>query len=146
MGEVIRVRPSGDGTWAVVTVQDSGHGYRDDPCPRCPWRKDAPIGAFPAQAFRDSAHTTYDMAENMFGCHGTAQTTPLTCAGFLLRGASDNLTVRLALRSGRIDLDTVSSPVELYADYREMAIVNGVDPHDPVLAPCRGDRFIGDNG
>lgn len=142
MSDIVNVRPSGDGKWAVVTALGPGGGYQKEPCPRCPWRKDAPIGAFPAQAYRDSAHTTYDQGDAMFGCHTTVRTTPLTCAGYLLAGASDNLTVRMAIALGRLDIDAVRSPVELYASFSAMAIANGVDPADPVLAPCRGDRFI----
>ncbi|MGM1059416.1 DUF6283 family protein [Saccharothrix sp. Mg75] len=99
-----------------------------------------PTGAFPPQVFRDSARTTYDMATHTFGCHGPARTRPQTCAGFLLRGASDNLTVRLALINGRIDPDSISSLVGLYPNYRAMAIANGLDPDDAALVPCRCDR------
>lgn len=140
--EIIRVRPSGDGLWAVVTTIGSDRAYQKTPCPRCPWRLDAPIGAFPAQAYRDSAHTAYDVAESLFGCHATARTNPATCAGFLLRGAFDNLSVRIAITLGRLDMDAVHSPVGLYANYRAMAIANGVSPDDPVLAPCRGEDSL----
>lgn len=140
--KIVMVRPAGDGKWGVVTVERQGNDHKTEPCPRCPWRLDAPVGAFPPQVFRDSARTTYDMATHTFGCHGSARNRPQTCAGFLLRGASDNLTVRLALIKGRIDPDSISSPVELYANYREMAIANGVDPDDNALTQCRGDRSL----
>jgi hypothetical protein len=134
------VRPAGDGKWGVVTIERRGTDYRTKPCSGCPWRVDAPLNAFPPQVFQDSARTTYDMATHTFGCHSSSRSAPQTCAGFLLRGASDNLTVRLAVVSGRIDPDSIGSPVELYSDYRAMAIANGVDPGDAALAPCRGDR------
>ncbi|MEU7004145.1 DUF6283 family protein [Nonomuraea sp. NPDC046570] len=54
------------------------------PCARCPWRVDTPVGVFPAQVFRDSAATTYDLAVAPFGCHASDPNRPLTCAGFLL--------------------------------------------------------------
>ncbi len=104
----------------------SRHDHRIEPCPRCPWRVDAPLNAFPPQVFRDSARTTYDLATHTFGCHGSSRTAPQTCAGFLLRGASDNLTVRMAVLDGRIDLNSISSPVQLYPDYRAMATANGL--------------------
>ncbi|WP_433261564.1 DUF6283 family protein [Actinosynnema sp. CS-041913] len=138
--KIVMVRPAGDGKWGVVTVERRGSDHRTEPCPRCPWRLDAPAGAFPPQVFRDSARTTYDMAIHTFGCHGSARTRPQMCAGFLLRGASDNLTVRLALIKDRIDPDSISSPVGLYPNYRAMAVANGVAPDDAALAPCRGDR------
>ncbi|QFZ24500.1 hypothetical protein EKG83_25820 [Saccharothrix syringae] len=136
------VRPAGDGKWGVVTIERRGTDYRTEPCPRCPWRVDAPLNVFPPQVFRDSARTTYDLATHTFGCHGSSRSAPQTCAGFLLRGASDNLTIRLAVVSGRIDPDSIGSPVELYSDYRAMAVANGVDPNDPALTPCRGDRAM----
>ncbi|MFI6803287.1 DUF6283 family protein [Streptosporangium canum] len=78
----------------------------------------------------------YDLAVATFGCHSCDQENPLLCAGFLLVAAADNLTIRM---SGR-DYSDVHSDVELFDSYRQMAIANGVDPDDPVLAPCRGDR------
>lgn len=110
--------------------------YRREPCPECPWRKDAPIGAFPAEAFRVSAKTAYDMTVHTFSCHMSGSEKPATCAGFLLSGADHNLAVRLARSTGSIS-DDVKSDVPLYGSYREMAEANGVDPEDPILAPCR---------
>lgn len=120
--------------WGVVTVEVN-RGHQTAPCARCPWRKDAKIGRFPAEVFRLSARTTYDMADTTFGCHMSPMDRALTCAGFLLRGAADNLIVRL--RAGQYG--DVHSDVELYGSYREMAIANGVDADDPVLEPCRGE-------
>lgn len=138
---VLRVRPSGDGTWGVVTVEGTGHAHQTEPCRRCPWRTDAPIGAFPAQVFRDSAHTSYDQSQHAFGCHSDPED-PKMCAGFLMRGAAHNITVRVAIIEGKLDPTTITSPVELYPDYRAMAIANGVAPDDPVLEPCRTNPVL----
>lgn len=131
---------AGDGEFAVSTVVSSGgHAHRTRPCSNCPWRVDAPVGAFPAEAYRHSARTAYDMAQTTFGCHNSTTEKPATCAGFLLRGADHNLTVRLAVMQGHIDQRRLSDDgVELYEDYRAMAEANGVKPDDPVLIPCRG--------
>ena len=130
-----------DGEFAVDTiVSDKGDpsAYRRKPCEDCPWRSDVPTGRFPADAFRHSARTAYDMAETMFSCHVSGSEKPATCAGFLLRGAGHNMLYRLALISGKIDPREISDAgIPLYAGYREMAIANGVDPDDPVLSPCR---------
>jgi hypothetical protein len=124
---------------AVLTVQGGNSGYRTSPCPTCPWRKDA-VGIFPAQAFRHSAHTAYDMAQETFACHAVGCQKPKTCAGFLLRGSQHNLSVRLMLSRGEIDLDTVSDGgIELFDSYADMAIANGVGKNDPILKPCRGE-------
>jgi hypothetical protein len=133
---VVLVRPGANG-WGVVTIDAPGNAYQDEPCLRCPWLLDAPIGAFPPEVFRLSAHTTYDQATRKFGCHASKPDEPLTCAGYLLRGAAHNLTVRVY---GPDVATAVSSDRPLYDNYREMAIANGVDSHDPVLAPCRDSR------
>lgn len=86
--------------------------------------------------FRDSA-ATYDLAVAAFGCHASDPNRPRTCAGFLLRGAADNLAIRMS----RGDHSDVHSDVELYDNnYVEMAVANGVDRDDPLPAPGRGER------
>lgn len=125
---------------AVLTVKTKGNGsycYRREPCVECPWRKDSKIGAFPAEAYRLSATTAYDMANNIFACHMSGSERPATCAGFLLRGAAHNLSIRMRQAKEDLDLDSVHSDVDLYDSYREMAEANGVSPDDPVLKPCR---------
>lgn len=125
---------------AVLTVIGSGkgRGHRVEPCAECPWRRDRPIGEFPAQAFRISAPTAYDAAMSVFACHMSGARAPQTCAGFLMSdGAIHNLLVRIRQSDGRLDLDKISSPFPLYESYREMAVANGVAPDDPVLARCR---------
>lgn len=113
---------------------------RREPCAECPWRTDAPQGAFPAEAYRFSARTAYDMAESTFACHMSGAKAPATCAGFLLRGADHNLHVRMAIMQDRYDPEIVSDRgIDLYEGYRSMAIANGVDPDDPAIAPCRGE-------
>ena len=129
------VRPAGD-AHQVVTVEGGQDTYRRKPCSDCPWRVDA-VGEFPAEAFRHSANTAYDMSTHMFACHQSGAEKPAACAGFLLRGAEHNLTVRLKRMDGRIAGDVDSNGQELHQTYRAMAIANGVDPDDQVLAPCR---------
>lgn len=140
MAEVISIHDGGDGKWGVKSVIGGSGDFQKHPCPRCPWRKDAPIGAFPAEAFRFSARTTYDLANTVFGCHASKSDTPMTCAGFLLQGAADNLAVRMRLRT--TDFSEVHTTVDLYESYRAMAIANGVDPDDPALELCRGNQQV----
>lgn len=131
----LQVRLAGD-EHQVVTLQGGPGGYRRTPCPDCPWRTDA-TGVFPAEAFVHSAETAYDLATHMFGCHQSGTAKPATCAGFLLRGADHNLTVRLGYRSGRFKDDVHDGGHALHPNYRAMAIANGVDPSHPALVPCR---------
>lgn len=133
---VTDVRPAGPDHQVVTVEGGDGRSYRRKPCAKCPWRRDA-VGEFPAEAFRHSAHTAYDLARETFACHDSGAKTPAVCAGFLLRGADHNLAVRLRRMDGRIDADISDGGLDLFDSYREMAEANGVSPEDPVLAPCR---------
>lgn len=142
--EVSNPRDCGDGLHRVVSVktQDKeGMVHRKVPCEECPWRKDAPIGRFPAEAYRHSASTSYDMAQSMFSCHMQPPEGPAICAGFLNVNADNNLAVRLAIAAGRFDFaDLPVSPVALYGSYREMAEANGVPADDDALLLCRSNK------
>lgn len=131
---ITQVRPAGE-DHRVVTVEGGGPGHCKRPCADCPWRKDA-TGVFPAEAFRLSASTAYDMAQNTFACHQAGVGQPRVCAGFLLRGADHNLAVRLGMIQGKYG-GVSDCGLELHENYRAMAIANGVDPEDEVLVPCR---------
>ena len=148
-GKVIDVRAAG-GNHRVLSVDMDADGqgsFRRRPCdahddkPACPWRLDAQVGEYPPEAYRLSAPTAYDMATRGFGCHQSTAEKPQACAGFLLRGAADNLMIRMWIARG-VDLSQVMSGVPLYASYRDMAIANGVDPDDPTIAPCRGGTVL----
>ncbi|MDH0071275.1 DUF6283 family protein [Stenotrophomonas maltophilia] len=137
----IRVRQAGP-DHQVVTVQGARAAddrYCKRPCPDCPWRIDA-VGKWPADAFRASAETAYDMASHTFACHSAGADKPRLCAGFLLRGADHNLTVRLDRMRNRQRDDVEDGGHALHASYADMAIANGVPADDPVLAPCRAPR------
>lgn len=133
---VVKVTPAGP-LHQVVTVVGGPGAYRRKPCAKCPWRVDA-TGEFPAEAFRASASTAYDLAQNTFACHDSGASKPAICAGFLLRGADHNLSVRMLRITERgIFSDVVDGGVQLHDSYRAMAIANGMDPDDQALAPCR---------
>lgn len=136
---ITNVRPAGlndrGEEHQVLTVNGGSGAYRRTPCTNCPWRVDA-VGEFPAEAFKHSARTSYDMAQESFGCHDSGSDKPATCAGFLLRGADHNLGVRLKRMRGEC-LDVQDGGCELHENYRAMAIANGVAADDPVLAACR---------
>ena len=137
--KILAIQPAGD-NHQVVTVSGAGTGsskrYRRKPCAKCPWRTDA-AGEFPAAAFKHSAGTAYDMAQHTFACHDSGTEKPAICAGFLLRGAEHNLSIRLARMKGEIQDDVQDGGLELFENYRRMAIANGVDPDDPDIGPCR---------
>lgn len=135
-------RPAGP-DHQVVEVKGREGKYRRQPCAGCPWRADN-TGNFSAEAFRLSADTAYDMSQHSFGCHESGAQHSQTCAGFLLRGAAHNLAVRMGFIEGHLKDDVTDGGHELYEDYTQMAIANGVDPDDPVLLPCRGPNDYND--
>jgi hypothetical protein len=132
---VVNIRPAGTDHQVVTVVGGQGL-YRRKPCADCPWRRDA-VGQFPAEAFRHSANTAYDMSQHTFACHQSGNKKPAICAGFLLRGADHNLTVRLKRMEGKIVDDVHEDGHELFENYREMAVANGVGADEAVLQPCR---------
>ncbi|ONK13239.1 DUF6283 family protein [Streptomyces sp. MP131-18] len=148
-GTVVCQRP-GDDVWGVTTVEISGRPRaRKTVCGGeipCPWRRDAPPGQFPAEVFRISAPTSYDQGTRGFACHGHEAKNPYLCAGWLLRGASDNLMVRRYMADRTLLPPTLTPGMELYDSYRAMAIANGVASDDPVLAPCRGEGVLWGTG
>lgn len=132
---VIEVRPAGDNHQVVSAVGGSGV-YRRKPCGGCPWRCDQ-AGSFPAEAFKHSAATAYDMSDRVFSCHESGLNKPAICAGFLLRGSDHSLAIRLKRMQGVIAEDVFDGGTKLFENYRQMAVANGVDSADPVLASCR---------
>jgi hypothetical protein len=130
-------RRSADENHEVITIHGGRGQYRRQPCGGCPWRVDQ-TGEFPAEAFRHSAGTAYDMATHTFGCHEAGPGNPVTCAGFLLRGAEHNLTVRMKLATGAINPGSVTDGGhELHEDYVAMAVANGCSESDEQLIACR---------
>lgn len=121
----------------VVTVVGGDGLYRRSPCGGCPWKVEND-GDFPAEAFRHSANTAYDMSTHEFGCHESDVGNPLTCAGFLLQGSQHNLQTRIKSAQGKYDFDKITDGGhELHTDYVEMAVANGCSSEDPELQPCR---------
>jgi hypothetical protein len=138
MAVITKATPA-DENYQVVTIKGGDRKFMKKPCLDCPWKKSA-VGVFPAEAFRISAHTSYDMDQHSFGCHSAGSERPKTCAGFLLNGSYHNLGVRLRLMTGDYDLSLVSDGGhELFENYKAMAIANGVSPDDDCLKLSRTD-------
>ena len=137
---ITNVRPAGP-DHQVLTVEGGSNKGRRTPCPDCPWRKDA-VGVFPASAFIHSASTGYDVPEllmsgnkpSTFGCHQSGSKKPQTCAGFLLSECADHsLALRLQPEPpGAVE----ANGLELFPDYYEMAVANGVPSDHPAIKPC----------
>jgi len=134
---IVATRQAGE-LHQVVTVVGGKGTYRKKPCVTCPWKKSV-VGEFPAEAFRHSARTAYDMSEHAFACHESGVKRPSVCAGFLLKGAEHNLKVRLGRMQGKFKDDVTDGGEELFESYRAMAVANGVEADEAVLQPCRDD-------
>lgn len=124
----------------IVTLEGGRFSYRRTSCGECPWRIDQ-TGTFPAEAFRHSAETAYDMALATFACHTCGPRKPAICAGFLVNGATHSLAVRLALLKGTYRGDANDGGHALHVSYRAMAIANGVAADDPRLVQCRDPNW-----
>lgn len=122
----------------VLLRLDETDNFQRKPCKNCPWRKDVAPGEFSADDFRRLANTAYDLAHQVFTCHKTTEAKPHICAGFLLRGADNNLTVRFNYGHAMQTVQDGGHP--LHGNYREMAIANGVAADDPALTACRDWR------
>lgn len=132
--EIVNIRPA-DASNQVVTIRGGGGQYRRRPCGGCPWVVEN-AGSFPAEAFAHSANTAEDLSDHMFGCHESGTERPVTCAGFLLRGADHNMAVRMHSATGKLDLSQVCEDGrELHPGYVSMAVANGLNPG--ALRNCR---------
>lgn len=133
--EIIDTRRADENN-VVVTIKNGGNAYREKPCPECPWRKEND-GSFPAEAFRHSARTAYDMSQHTFACHMASLDHPVICAGSIL-ASCDNMSLRLMEINDQLDRDRVTDAgADLHNNYRAMAEANGVSADDPILGPCR---------
>ncbi|MEV8335083.1 DUF6283 family protein [Streptomyces niveus] len=140
VAEVVERRPA-DEVWAVVSLHHDGPPVAQrSPCAGpepCPWRRDATLRTFPVDAFRFSARTSYPDSDHRFQCHSSTAEAPRICAGWLLRGASGNQSVQRLLQSARLKAPVLPAEVELYDNYAEMAVANGVSADDPLITSCR---------
>jgi hypothetical protein len=135
---VTDIRLAGSDHQVVSVHCKDTQSYRRKPCAECPWRKDA-TGIFPAEAFVHSAHTAHDMSQHEFACHASGTSKPATCAGYLLKGSSHNLTTRLKEIKGQSHGDVTDGGCELHESYAAMAIANGVEKNHPSLKDCRSN-------
>lgn len=135
--EIIATKEADDNHVVHTLKGGPDHAYRRKPCGTCPWRVDA-VGEFPAEAFRHSTITAYDMGQSEFACHSSGIEKPATCAGYLLNGSAHNLLTRVKDSQGKYDWDSITDGgVELFSNYRAMAIANGVGPDEECLKRCR---------
>ena len=78
------------------------------------------------------------MAASTLGCHQSGQDKPAACAGFILRGATHNLVIMLAVIRGDLDTAQVTNGGHaLHASYWAMVVAKGVPPQANCPRLCR---------
>lgn len=128
---------------AWTTVRAEGEvGYQRRPCPGCPWRRDTPVGRFPADVFDRSRHTSMPKAfgpnwdgrfGTTFGCHESGPERPRDCAGYLAVEGRSSIAVRVAVVTGNLPASALEPQPgwpNLYPSYEAMAQANGCSPTD----------------
>lgn len=111
------------------------------PCSECPWRTDVQPYRFKPERYRNLASSAEDISFILFACHKTNDGKEVACAGFLLRGATHNMAVRMARVRGDIkDGDVSDGGFPLFDNYRAMAAANGVPRSHRALKHVRDDQ------
>lgn len=138
-------QPNPHGDWyitaagrAAIEAKPPAILHPKKPCAECPWRRDVKTGRFGPDRYRALANTAEDMSSRIFSCHKSAEDKPTACAGFILRGARHNLSLRLAYSRGDIG-EVADGGYPLFDNFRQMAEANGVARTDPALRHCRDD-------
>jgi len=97
------------------------------PCKSCPWRVDATADEIPNYrpelAESLSACQSGALGAPMFGCHLSRPGEEFACAGWLAVHGRESIAVRLAVSSGRLDVDVLDPQPgwpELHSSYDEM--------------------------
>lgn len=114
---------------------------------RCPFRRDAEPGEFPAERFERLADTAgrpgreAPMNAPVFACHHTQDGAEVACAGWLAVCGHLHLGMRFAFATGRLNPAKVG-PLpgwpELFGSYDEMAAAqSGGRPYDLDAANAR---------
>ena len=127
----------------------SADAQRNEPCPKCPWRKDAPLGKFPPERYIVLAKTATQGLDGLFACHMSAEGGEVACAGYLAVAGDVSLNARLLQAAGKIDMAAIVEATkqpdypELVGSFAEMAVANGVPAdheslRDPDLWDGRG--------
>ncbi|MFI6928551.1 DUF6283 family protein [Nonomuraea spiralis] len=113
--------------------------HRPFPCGPCPFRRDAPRGAFTAEQYEAMRVTCRSgdghapASAPLFGCHPgePGSDDDLACAGWLAVEGRNSIKVGLAIAFDRLP-DTVLDPgpnwPPLYSSFEEMVAANHPDP------------------
>lgn len=99
------------------------------PCAGCPFRKDNGTRSHPIPGKHTKLAHLFDGQPGMheiMECHTLPEGEHGACVGYLLsEHVWDNLSLRIAMIEGRLDLTVLEPDGELYSTYREM-----VDAYD----------------
>ena len=102
------------------------------PCSSCPWRKDAKLGLWHDDHYREMADSCQRDGHSRMGCHKSTLENFTVCAGWVLVLGYNAIGVRLGHMQGKFDPenDFDAGGLGLYESWEEMAKANGVDTPD----------------
>lgn len=96
------------------------------PCANCPWRRDAPVGHWDAQHFKDISVNCRDDGMALMLCHKSNKVEGSPCVGAILAVGLESIGLRIAVLQGKIDLKNFSTDTPLYRSFEEMLRANKV--------------------
>jgi len=100
---------------------------KKQPCPNCPYRKDAPLAHWSIEEFKDLISNEKSQFGDVYDCHKKDKT---RCTGWLIMQRDNNypsINLRLSLIKNQVpseELDALNSPVPMYETIEEMAKAN----------------------
>lgn len=106
---------------------------KDIPCKSCPWRVDNDATDIPGYNHNKACSLmstvgSYDSFRSIMQCHSSTDENPTACLGYVARDGWSNLSIRVAVISGRIP-----SPSEI-DDACENAGISLEPDYETVLA------------
>ena len=97
-------------------------------CPDCPWRTDAPPGAFPASRYEDLFRSCVAEEGAIMACHHTSEGAEAACVGFLAAEGENLALPRLMRSQGEWDpAELELAPCPQCETFGAMAAANGAD-------------------
>ena len=99
------------------------------PCDNCPWRRDAPVGYWDPEHFRDIWRNCQDDGMSLMLCHKSRldEDIKVPCAGAILVLGFASIGIRIATMRGTIDpAEYGADGLELYSTFAEMLEANGI--------------------
>lgn len=116
---------------STSTFVPGGNAYaRTKQCVECPWRLDAPIGAFPPANFARLVSSCRQGFGRLFACHLSPEGREVACVGWLASEAANGprlFELRMALARGFVQPEALVLDGAQYESFEAMCAANGLD-------------------